>query len=175
MNEYIEVEYRKEELEEYVIELLTMGICSLFFRGSFICNRDVLTAAYLSDGYRRLDTLKQISAVDALSVAASLFMGAHQCEKHYIFADAFMVESACVYVKKDFSDVRLLYMPAKIVKSMTEKTADLLLYLADKCSSEGASYLQRASEMIREDRYGYKSVLHQLERLRQEAYMCGIE
>lgn len=175
MNEYIEIDYRREELREYVMELLTLGICSLFLRGSFVSKGDIVTAAYLSEGYRPLDSLKHISTVDALSVVTALFAGAHQCEKHYIYADEFELDSGCIYVKKDFSDVRVIYIPAKNRTSMTEKSAALLQNLAEKCTREGAAYLKKASDMIREDEYGCKSVLHLLEKLGREAYLCGIE
>lgn len=175
MNEYIEIEYRKSEVQEYVIELLTLGICNLFLKGSFINSWDVLTASYQCEGYRRLDTMEWISAEDALSVVTALYMGVHQCGQYYIPDDSFEVESRYIYIRKDFSDVKVLYMPAQIGSSIAEKIADLLLHLADKCSQEGAVYLRKCSEIVREDRYGYKSVLHQLEKLRQEAYLCGIE
>ena len=175
MNEYIEIKYAAEKVAEYVTELLTLGVCPLFLKASFISSGESLSASYQSEGFRPLTLLSTLSAEEALSIVLAVMQGVHQCEKHYIFAGQFEINTQCIFVDPLFSKVKLVYRPAEKEQTLLQKMELLLKELQKQCSEEGTSYLDSALSVFRNDDYGYKSLLHQLEKLRREAYLCGAQ
>ncbi len=58
---------------------------------------------------------------------------------------------------------------------MADKIAFLLEELKETAHEEGKEYLDDAIAFIRKDTFGSKAVIHHLEKLRKEVYLCGVK
>lgn len=174
MEAYIEIEYGAEKVEEYVTEILTLGVCSLFFKASFVSKGDKLSAFYDREGYRRLASISRLTTEEAFSIVLAVMKGVHQCEKHCIFAGQFQIDTECMFVDPQCAEVKLIYMPADKEQTLTQKTEGLLLHLREMCSEEANQYIDSALHLIKTEDYGYKALLYQIEKLRREAYLCSV-
>ena len=170
----VEVSFEKSEATDYVLEILSLGICSLFFPMSFVQERGKLTGCCETEGFRCLTSFTELGTGDILHIASAILRGAGQAEERYIFSELYQIEPCCVYVDKTFVQVKLVFQPARQQKTTAEQTAQLLRYMGKRCGVEGAVYAENAAEIVQSDGYGLRSRLHRLENLRREVDLCGI-
>ncbi len=176
MNSYLTARYAKEEIPDYIVELLSLGLCDLFLPAGFVEEDGTLTCMYKTEGFRPLSSVLELSTEEIFSVAISLLHGVYQCEKHGIFSENFAVNVDCIFVDKGFDRIKMIYR--KEVGAGTDfskKLAALMRMLREKGAPSGEGYIDSAAEFLASDEYGYKAQLHHLENLRREVYLCGIQ
>lgn len=174
INNVIEVKFEKSP-EKYVEEILSMEICKLFLPVSFIKDGDMVTAQFKTDGFTRLSAINSLAVTDIFSIIVSVFYGLKDGENHYIFPDEYEINCDTVFINKDFSDIKMIFNPPKAEKTGQEKVVEFIEELKKKCSNEGIPYLNNAAGYIKTGSSGYRAIIHHLESLRREVYLCGVE
>lgn len=169
------VNYEKTELPDYVVELLVMGVCSLFLKAGSVEKEEKLDISYVTEGFRSLDTISEFSTEEILSIGSDLLHGIYQSEKHCIFAEQFRIEEFCIFTDCGISQTKMIFIPAENNKAAEEKIAALLEKLSERGTEEGAGYIEKAVSLLRGSRYGYKALMHRFENLRREVYLCGVK
>ena len=109
----VEVSFEKSEATDYVLEILSLGICSLFFPMSFVQEQGKLTGCCETEGFRCLTSFTELGTGDILHIASAILRGAGQAEERYIFSELYQIEPCCVYVDKTFVQVKLVFQPAR--------------------------------------------------------------
>lgn len=174
INGNIEIIYEEGQIHSYVTEILTMGLCSFFFRGSFVKSGGTCRGFFQTDGYRRLSSFKEFSTEDIFSIVIAVLQGVISSERHYIFSEEYEISFSTVFADKGLSSVKLVFAPAEERIPLPEKLVSLLKGLKVKGCSEGLSYIDSAVEFIEQNGFNDKAVLHHLENLRREVYLCSI-
>lgn len=175
MNSYMTVRYGQEEIADYIVEILSLGLCSLFLPAGFVEEAGVRTCSYKTEGYRPLSSVSSLPTEAILSVAISLLHGAYECEKHCIFSEDFTTEMDCIFVDQGFNRIKMIYRKKAEDTGFSKDLAALLMALSEKGTAAGKGYIENAAEFLVSDEYGYKAQLHHLENLRREVYLCGVE
>lgn len=175
MNSHAVMEYSKTQIDEYVAELLTLGICDLFFKTVFVEQEDKIMLNCQTEGFKSLDSMSELSTEEILSVAVSLLHGFYQSESHFLFTELFSLHPRWIFTDRSFSQIKMIFVPAEKKEPFPLKMDQLLKELKSKCHGEGTGYIDSACNFILEDEYGYKSLIHQLENLRREVYLCGVK
>jgi len=168
------VMYRKEELPFYIKEILALDICKVFLEVGFVDTGDQLVANYRTEGFCSLQNLSEMRTEDILSVAIELLHGIYQSEKHCIFSELYQIEPRLIFTDRTFGRVKMIFRSDPEKRPASEKLSELLHYLQKKGSEEGATYIENAAEVVRKEEYGYKAVVHHLENLRREVYLCSV-
>ncbi|MGN0659307.1 MAG: hypothetical protein ACI4LA_06840 [Emergencia sp.] len=171
----MEMRYNAEELEEYVVDILTMGLSQMFLPAGFVREENILIASFRTEGYRPLSAIVEMHTEDVLKAALSLLQGAGQGEKVYLLPEYYEVRSDCIFVDKGFDRVRMIFVPSETPLSFSEKLADLLDDLKERSHEEGRRYVEDAAEYVRRHPWSSRSVRHHLETLRREVYLCGVQ
>lgn len=174
INGCIEVNYEENVLHTYVMEILTLGLCSFFFKGSFIRSEASLLGTFETKGFRKLSSLNEIGTEDILTIAISILQGAVKGEQHYIFSDEYEIDVNTVFVDKSISAVKVIYLPSAEKTELSAKIGHLLRLLKGRCAEEGRAYLDNAIDFIENSGFNDQSVVHHLENLRREVYLCSI-
>lgn len=175
MNRYLEIKYEASEIAEYIVELLSLGLCDLFLPAGFVDTQYGIVGTYQTEGFRPLASVAEFSTEEILSVAIRLLHGAYQSEKHCIFAGHFRISADCLFVDQGFQQVRMVFRRDASDCTFCEKLAELLETMQEKGCAEGATYIDHAAVFLRTNRYGYKAQLSYLENLRREVYLCGVK
>lgn len=175
MNGQIEWEYEHGRVKEYAVEILTLGLCDLFFREQFISERDYLIGSCQTEGYLCLASFRHLKTDEILQIMTGLLHGVYQAEKHYLFAEEFQLSQELIFVAPDFSRLKVLFVPDFEGISLKRKLMRLLTEFREKSTSQAAGYIENALDFMEQDEYGYKSILHHFENLRREVYLCGVE
>lgn len=174
MNGNIEIRYEQHKLKSYVEDLLSLGACRLFLPAAFITEEDGILASYKTDGFKALSDFLQISTEGVFSIAIALVAGIRDAERHYIFSEDFEIAMESIYVNRQFSQVKMVFLPTENNVPPEEKLIRLLTALKDIVPDEGAPYLDDAIGFAERDGFGCKGLLHHLESLRKEVRLCGI-
>lgn len=203
MNGQRELTYGTQDVPEYVRDILTAGVSRLFLPVGFVEEGELLSGHFRTEGYRKLSSVSEIGTEDIFAVILGILRGVWQAERLYLFSEMYEIRPDCIYVDRGYSDVRLVFIPAgrdRLPDSLasekpetvseagtggadrssegplplTEKLVLLLEYLRKRGSREGWSYIDSAVGFLRED-WGYKALVHRLEELRREIYLCSVK
>ena len=175
MTENIELKYEIHKLESYIIDLLTMEACRLFLPAAFIKTEEGVTASYHTEGYRRLADFQEMSTENVFNIMLSLTESVKDAQRHYIFEDEYEIAMDNIFVDQKISRARLLFLPAEQDVPLVDKMTVLLAKLAEIAPEEGREYIDDAIAFIRQEAFGSKAVIHHLEKLRKEIYLCGVK
>lgn len=174
MNGNLEIRYDKHELKCYVEDLLSLGVCRLFLPAAFITEERGILASYKADGFKKLAGFSQISTEAVFGIVIALVEGVRDAERHYIFSQDFEISMGNVYVNRQFSQVKMVFLPTEKDVPLEEKLVSLLAALKGVVPDEGAAYLDDAIDFIGKGGFGCQGLLHHLGSLRKEVLMCGI-
>lgn len=174
MNGNVRVKYRRNQLFDYVSEILALGECGFFFRGSFAYMGECAEGCFETEGYRRLSSLKEIGTEDILSIAVFLLQGVMQGERNYLFAERYAIDCDTVFVDKSISNVKLIYTPPVENTELMDKMILLLQNLRCKGHEEGYDYIDHAIGFMTSEGYNLRAVISYIESLRREVYLCSI-
>ncbi len=175
MNSHLNMKYDKSQMGEYMIELLTLGVCDLFLRAGFVEEEGHLLASYQTEGFRPLSSVAEISTGEIFNVILRLYRGIYQCEKHCLFAELFQTDPAWIFTDQDYSRVKMVFSPSQERLPLAEQMVRVIEFLREKTKEEGRGYADRACELILHNEYGYRALIHHLENLQREVYLCGIK
>lgn len=175
MTANIEIIYENHKLENYIMDMLTLKTCKLFLPAAFIKTEENVIASYQMEGCCKLSSLKEIDTEDILSIVLSLLLGIDDAQRHYIFPNEYEINRDRILVQKGLHQAKLVFIPEKQDISMADKIAFLLEELKETAHEEGKEYLDDAIAFIRKDTFGSKAVIHHLEKLRKEVYLCGVK
>lgn len=175
INGKIEVRYEQDAIKPYVLDILTLGLCRFFFSGSFVCDSGRILASYQTEGFRRLTSLKHIGTEDIFTIVISVLQGASAGERHYIFSEEYDIDAESVFVDKSISAVKLIFTPSVYKNTLSEKMIHLLHFFREVGADEGIPYIDNAAAFIEENGENDHAVIHHLENLRREIYLCSVE
>ena len=175
MNSNIEIKYPKGVIEQYIIEILTLGFCEDFLPVCFVKNEKDLVANYKITGFRCISAITNIKAGDILNILVSLFYGIADGEKHLVFLNEYNINEKTIYVDDQLICIKIMYMPSLQPIKNHQKIIDFVDSISEKASIEGKKYLKKIKKIITEESSSYYSLIHQIEIMRQEVYLCGIE
>lgn len=175
INSCYEVKCQTGDVENYVREILTLNLCKLFFPVTFTVEGDEISGSYKIEGFKKLSVVNYIGTEDILSIVISLLKDMASCENHYIFCDEYEIDEDTVFVDKSYFMVKMIYRPCSQVKTGPERLLDLINQLKVKTSEEGLPYIEAVTEYISNNNFSYSSVIHYLEKMRKEVYLCGIQ
>lgn len=171
----IELKYEKYKLENYIMDMLTLETCKLFLPAAFIQTEEDVIASYRTEGFCKLSALKEFETEDLLSIIISLLEGIDDAQRHYIFPDEYVMNDESIYVQRDLRQIKMIFIPEKEERLLNDKIAALLEYLKEKGTEEGREYIEDAIAFVRQNTFGSKAVIHHLQTLRKEAYLCGVK
>lgn len=171
----IEIIYENHKLENYIMDMLTLKTCKLFLPAAFIKTEESVIASYQTEGCCRLSGLREIDTEDILSIVLSLLLGIDDAQRHYIFPNEYEINEESIFVQKGLHQAKVVFIPEKKDIPLADKIAVLLEELKETAHEEGKEYLDDAITFIRQDTYGSKAVIHHLEKLRKEVYLCGVK
>ncbi|WP_161874788.1 hypothetical protein ACPW7J_08910 [Ihubacter sp. rT4E-8] len=174
MNGQTEIKYKKEKVPNYVLDILTAGAGSLFLPVGFVRDEEFLFGHYKTEGYRKLTAMKEIGTEDILGIVLGLLHGIWQGERVYLFSEIYEILPEYIFVSRGYDVIKMVFVPAEEQKKLTDKLRDLLLYLRERGHSEGYAYIDQALEFLHED-WGYRALVHRLESLRREVYLCSVK
>lgn len=174
MSGQLELIYTGETLPEYVRDILNAGDSGLFLPAGFVEEDGVFHGYFRTEGYRKLSSAGEVGTEAMLGLLLKLLHGIRQAEQRYISSELYEIRPDCVFVDEGYRDLRLVYVPAEDMLPLPEKLAALLQALQKQCTGEGLSYLNRAAEFLKED-WGWRALVHRLEELRREAYLCSVK
>ena len=175
INSNLEIMFEKDDLEQYVIEVLTLGFCKSFLPVCFVKSSETLAANYNVSGYRKLSSIKNIAIGDLLNIVIGILHGMFDGEKHLLFSDEYEINDDTVFVDKGYSNIKMIYIPSKEESTGPEKIISFLNIILRKSSKEGEKYIKNIIDKILEVDFTYYGLINQIEEMRQEIYLCGIE
>lgn len=174
MSGQLELVYTDGVFPEYVRDILSAGGSSLFLPAGFVEDSGTLYGYFETEGYRKLSSAGEVGTEALLGLLLKLLRGIRQTEQIYIFSEMYEIRPDCCFVDRDGRDLRMVYVPARRRLPLAEKLAALLKTLQGQCTEEGRRYLSRAAAYLQED-WGYRALVHRLEELQREAYLCGVK
>ena len=157
------------------MDMLATETCRLFLPAAFIQTGEGVFASYQTEGYCRLTALKENDTEDVLSIILSLLYGIEDAQCHYIYPDEYQINQESIFVKRGLHQVKAVYLPEEKASPLSEKVISLLRHLEGTVDEEGREYLDDAVTFIRQDAFCSKAVIHHLEKLRKEVYLCGVK
>ncbi|MEG1163592.1 MAG: DUF6382 domain-containing protein [Anaerovoracaceae bacterium] len=175
INSNLEIKYHGNVMEQYVRDILTLGFCRCFFPVCFVRSGEELMGNYKISGYRNVACIKEIAIGDILHLLTSLIYDIEDCEKHLLFCDEYEITKDTIFVDKGFNDVKMIYIPSEKEMTGPEKILELVDYLKEKASKDGQKYMDGVIKMIGEEDCNYGTLVHNMETMGQEVYLCGIE
>lgn len=174
MNGQLEITYERGALPGYVRDILTAGASRLFLPVGFVEDGGLLSGHFRTEGYRRLSSVASAGTGELLGIVLAILHGVWQTERIYLFSELYEIRNDCIYVESDFRDVRLAFIPAAEETPLTDKLTVLLQSLRGLGSREGYGYIDKAAAFLQED-WGYRALIHRLEELRREVYLCSVK
>ncbi len=181
MNGQMEVKYGKQDMPEYVRDILTAGASRLFLPAGFVEEDELLFGHFRTEGYRNLSAVRKLETENILAVILAILHGIWQTERIYLFSEMYQIRADCIYVDRQYTDVRMVYVPAGWAKksempeeTLTEKLEKLLETMRGSGSRQSGPYIDKVISFLQEN-WGYKALVHRLEELRREVYLCGVK
>lgn len=177
MSGRLEVIYGKQEIPEYVRDILAAGASRLFLPAGFVEEGELLSGHFRTEGYRKLSSMGDIGTENIFSVILGILRGVWQTERIYLFSEMYEIFPDCIYVKQGYTDIRMVYVPSEIQKppkSLTEKLEALTEYLRKHGSQESWPYMDKVIAFLGGD-WGHRALVHRLEELRREVYLCSVK
>ena len=170
----VEIFYEKGEMEEYVSEILTLGLCDLFFCGSFLEKDGGRLGCYKTEGFHLLSSVTEMDTGDVLLAAAGILRGIRQAEQRYICPELYRIDEETVFTDRGISQIKLIFRIDTEKQPAERKLSEYLRCLRKKSRPEGLAYVDAAVELVEKEEFGYRAAIRRLEELRREVYLCDV-
>ena len=174
MNHTKNIDYRIEQMPEFVVDQLASGILSTFLPVSFVCDQQQYTGVYNTNDYRPLSSVKEISIGALFRVVQEMMKILAENEKHYVFGETYILNRETVYVDAQFTKVKLIFKPLERLCTTKEQLMDFLETCKPIVSEDGLLYLKDACDFLAQEEVGYNGMMHHIAQLQQEIYACDI-
>ncbi|MGF6376265.1 hypothetical protein M2140_001336 [Clostridiales Family XIII bacterium PM5-7] len=175
MEQHLEVTCEEKEIKTYVIEILTLGLGTMFLPVTFIKDDQFITGVYKAEGFRRLSTIEKMNTETILDIVLSLVHGIKDGENHCLFCDEYELSTETVLINEKSHVVKLVYVPFSEGKTGMSQLLQLLQLLGEKGSEESLGYVDSAISFMQENYSSYSAIVHYLEQLRNEVYLCNVQ
>ncbi len=171
----VEIFYEKGEMEEYVSEILTLGLCDLFFCGSFLEKDGGRLGCYKTEGFHLLSSMTEMDTGDVLLAAAGILRGIRQAEQRYLRPELYRIDEETVFADRGISQIKLIFRIDTEKQPAERKLAEYLRCLRKKSRPEGLAYVDEAVDLVEKEEFGYRAAIRRLEELRREVYLCDVK
>ena len=174
MEENIRMTFPGGILDQYQMDLLSMELCSLFLRMSFVQGED-LTVYVKAEEYRFPDVLCENSASEVLLRMESLLREMIMAERRYFEIGTYRVSMDVFMIRRKDNTGHLLYIPHEYPgkRELYKDLCDIFLAFLDYVPEKDRGYLEQACDYFRGGRSGIGIIRHRIERLAYEANACG--
>lgn len=174
MNRTKRILYEPGSMPAFVIEQLTAGIMNAFLPVSFICEEETCEGIYKTESYVPFETVKEIPLKAMIEIFCRLLQILSDNEKHYFSGAEYQVNLKTAYVDLRNSQVKLLYMPMRVPRTMKQQLKDFLMSCKSKVSENGWGYLDDMADYLMREEVGYYSTIRHGEQLQYEIAVCDI-
>lgn len=164
----------KEKLSfEGKLSFLTCGGCKGIFPVSIVGDGKEVNGFYDTSGYRRLSSLEEISASQAVTILEKTIDAVEECGQYLIFPEEFVINTDTAYVDSGFSAVKFTYVPSDCGDEWSVKLLSFIEEFKTITTDNGRAYLDMAGELFSNENPGRAKTKAMLLKLRHEIRFCG--
>ena len=98
-------------LYEGRMEPLLCGKCEAFLPASMISGKEGVRLCFQTDGYKRLASLKRLTALQILDVVGKVMQNMKLCREYLYYPEDYVLSPDTVYCSNE-GKVRFLYLPS---------------------------------------------------------------
>lgn len=149
MNNLMTVNWNREAMEfPGRKEIILSGACRGLLPVNMVSEGENLRGVYNLCGFLRLSQLGEQGAWEILNIAEKTLECLEICKDFLLFPDEYVLSPETIFIKEDFNDVRLAYIPA--AKRYGENTAitSYISELKKKTTDNGRIYLDTIGKML---------------------------
>ena len=174
MNQTKSVFYHSHVMPAFIMEQLTAGIVPAFFPVSFIYDGKSYQGVFQTESYSSLSEIEELPVKDMLNLIGMLLHVLSENEKHYISGGEYKIDLNTVYVNRNRTRIKLIYIPNTASSTIKSQLKEFILSCRNKVSEGGRIYLDNMAEYLMREEVGYYSMIHHGEQLQYEISVCGI-
>ena len=169
MADFEKINYIDKGLKKYEVDILTLGLCDIFFRASFVEEKSKVKGIFDCRGYEKLSDVEKISAETGFHLFASMAKNALQAEKHCMFSENFEMREENCFVDLEKVDMKFLYLRDNGKKNFKDKMLKLMCVVLEKVDVNERDLFQRAMDVVGNSKGGFKPMIGHIEALEREA------
>ena len=174
VNRTTRILYEPGSMPFFVMEQLTAGIMSAFLPVSFIREEENYEGIYKIESYVPFETVKEIPLKVMMEIFCRLLQLLSDNEKHYFSGAEYQINLQTVYTDLMNHQVKLIYMPLRVPRTMKQQLKDFLMSCKSKVSETGWGYLDDMADFLMREEVGYYSTIRHGEQLQYEIAVCDI-
>ncbi len=176
MNNIVNVDLSKAAINfPQKIEALIAGQCPQIIPLNAVISDDFTRGIYNTSGYVRLSSLKNMSAFNILNIAERTLECIETCKDYLFFPDEYVLSIDTVYIKEDFKEAKLLYIPEKRTSGENGAVSYFIFSLKSLTTENGRTYLDTLGNMMECKNLRISRVIAFVEELKREIVLFGIE
>ena len=175
MKHTVTVSLKKENLDAvFVREILLSGSCEAILPMNLYRGKKYCFGVYHTEGFRCLGQCESFTAEQILQIAEALFHMREECRDHLLFPTDYVLNLSTLYVRRDHSELRLLYIPARKGLNPRKTLQYLLQSMKALTSPYGVEYLCALQELLQGASMKPEQIAGRLQQWRAEIRNSGI-
>lgn len=170
MTDEREIFYRKNSIEEIIIDILTYGECNSFFKPSIMHMDDKkIMASYNVSNYMTIEEaiLRKDKDVDITCIFSAILEAVIKAQSNFIFEDNYELTYSNVYINNDFSKIKFLYIP-KNNQGKDYFLKELINFFENKGKIESNHLISKIKEIMENKYTSIKTKQIKIDKLKAE-------
>ncbi len=162
----LEKKYSRNEVEQYVIDILSLDLCMDFFPLSVRNVGDDVILACDTEGYVRLSEIHSIDIYFLIKLLIKIDSLIKRNENNFISLSKYKLSEEYIYIDEFNKKIKLVYFPDSVLKSRL----GILGEIAAACESkiyENVEFYYRIADILRKKEGGTNGVLRDLYKLEE--------
>ena len=174
MKNYIETTWKREEMKEYIRDLVQAEEVSIFLPASFVINGEEVRCLNKIMDMEPVAAMTDIDAGEAMEMITSFLRNMKESERKYVFCDSYYIDCELIYADKDEADIKVCYLPSENDSDINAKLMDFLIFLENKVSEEGLGYLLELEHYMEDKTPSYSTLRRYIWKMGREIHNRNI-
>lgn len=189
MEERLEIQYIKEDIKNYHMQILETGFTGLFLPVRFMGIRgedgeERVCGLFRTEGYVSLRDFRPLDVCEALDVVISLLDRMLRAEDVFLFIGDYLIHPDLVFVRRRAGrtpEAALAWTGAGLdrksyicaMNQFHDGICSIIDMLAGNLQGDGEGYLRHAWEIAAGEGLHAGALKRRIFRVREEAFLCG--
>ncbi len=170
LSSHVEKRYEKNKLEQYIVDILSLGLNENFFPPSIVNSGDEILVSYDTSGYTKLSSIESLNLIELLWIIKNIVKIIKKCENNFILLSKYKMSSDEIYLDEKNKIVKIIYDADDRHKNIAKILMNIAIDFENKINGDYIFY-DKLVEILKKEKVDTRSIIKNISYLEESIAM----